>query len=89
MNCFGTFGNNTCLWLLIILLILCFCGNGNLDGIFNSFYTPLIIAAAYCVIKKRSYLIFNCFSSMCCTATMVLASLISPRAIIFCTSCSG
>ncbi len=52
MNCFGTFGNNTCLWLLIILLILCFCGNGKADGILNGCYTPLIIAAAYCVIKN-------------------------------------
>ena len=56
MNCFGTFGNNTCLWLLIILLILCFCGNG-------SCYTPLIIAAAYCVIKKGG--LCNILSGCC------------------------
>lgn len=63
MNCFGTFGNNTCLWLLIILLILCFCGNGALDSLFSNCYTPLILAAAYCVIKKGG--ICNLFGSGC------------------------
>ena len=63
MNCFGTFGNNTCLWLLIILLILSFCGNGALDGILNNCYTPLILAAAYCVIKKGG--LCNIFGSGC------------------------
>ncbi len=32
MNCFGL-GDNYCLWIMIILLILCVCKNGCLTGI--------------------------------------------------------
>ena len=33
MNCFGLGGDNCCLWILMILLIVCLCGNGCLTGI--------------------------------------------------------
>ncbi|MBQ7642884.1 MAG: chorion class high-cysteine HCB protein 13 [Clostridia bacterium] len=34
MNFFGM-GDNCCLWVLIILLIVCLCGNGCLSGIID------------------------------------------------------
>ncbi|MBR1867793.1 MAG: chorion class high-cysteine HCB protein 13 [Clostridia bacterium] len=35
MNFFGFGNDNCCLWILIILLIVCLCGNGFLTGIFD------------------------------------------------------
>ncbi len=53
MNCFGNFGgDNGCLWILILLLILCCSQTGVLSGILDSCYLPIILAIAYCVCKK-------------------------------------
>ena len=55
MNNFGCGGDNGCLWILIILLILCFCG-GCLDGIFDKLCNcecliPLILVWLCCCNK--------------------------------------
>ncbi len=53
MNLFGTIsGENGCLWILILLLIVCCSQSGILNNILDSCYLPLILAAAYCVCKK-------------------------------------
>ena len=35
MNCFGFNNDNCCLYILIILLLLCVCGSGCLNGIID------------------------------------------------------
>lgn len=57
MNGIGNFcgGSNGCLWLLILLLVLCCSQTGilsDMSKILDSCYLPLILAAAYCVCKK-------------------------------------
>ncbi len=63
-GCFGNFGgNNGCLWILILLLILCCSQSGILSGILDSCYLPVILAAAYCVCKNGG--LCNMFRSGC------------------------
>lgn len=56
MNGIGNFGGtNGCLWILILLLVLCCSQTGilnDLSKIADSCYLPLILAAAYCVCKN-------------------------------------
>ena len=52
MNCFGNFGGNGCLWILILLLILCCSQTGVLNNLLDSCYLPIILAIAYCVCKN-------------------------------------
>ncbi|MBO4323226.1 MAG: chorion class high-cysteine HCB protein 13 [Clostridia bacterium] len=52
MNFFGM-GDNCCLWILIILLILCLCGNGCLSGILDKICNcgcllPIILVLLCC-----------------------------------------
>ena len=42
MNCFGNFGGNGCLWILILLLILCCSQTGVLNNLLDSCYLPII-----------------------------------------------
>ena len=64
MNGFGNFcGDNSCLWILILLLILCCSQTGILSGILDSCYLPIILAVAYCVCKKGG--LCNMFRSGC------------------------
>ena len=53
-NGFDLFGsNNCCLWILIILLILCVCKNGGICGILNSCYAlPIALALICCFCKN-------------------------------------
>lgn len=53
MNCFGFGGDNCCLWILLILLIICLCGNGCLNGILEKICNcgcllPILIALCCC-----------------------------------------
>lgn len=47
-GCFDFFGNNCCLWILIILLIILLAKNGCLNGIFNSCYCLPIALLLVC-----------------------------------------
>ena len=52
MNCFGLGGDNCCLWVLMILLIVCLCGNGCLTGILEKICNcgcllPVLIAGSF------------------------------------------
>ena len=52
-GCFDLFGGNTCLWILIILLIICLCKSGCLNGLFNSCYClPVALLLICCVCKN-------------------------------------
>ena len=46
-------GNNCCLWILIILLIICLCKSGCLNGFFNSCYClPVALLLICCCCKN-------------------------------------
>ena len=56
MNCFGLGGDNCCLWILMILLIVCLCRNGCLTGILEKICNcgcllPVLIALYCCGCK--------------------------------------
>lgn len=51
-NCFG-FGDNYCLWILVMILILCVCKNGCLGGILDKLCNcgcllPLMLVLCCC-----------------------------------------
>ncbi|MBR2377508.1 MAG: hypothetical protein IKA85_07075 [Clostridia bacterium] len=53
MNCFGFNNDNCCLYILIILLVLCLCGNGCLNGIIDklcgcSWILPIVLLLLCC-----------------------------------------
>ena len=55
MNGFDFGGNNCCLWILIILLILCVCKSGCLNGILNSCYClPIALLLLCCCCKGNN-----------------------------------
>lgn len=68
MNCFDFLeGGNICLWMLIILLIICLCKNGILGGIFNSCYClPLAALIICCFCKNGKGLFGNGFGGCGC-----------------------
>ena len=51
MNCCMN-GNNSCLWILIILLILGTCGNVFSSSVFSGCGWPVLAALAYCMCKN-------------------------------------
>ncbi|MGN1078144.1 MAG: chorion class high-cysteine HCB protein 13 [Candidatus Gallimonas sp.] len=58
MNCFT--GNNSCLWILIILLILGTCGNVFSSSVFTGCGWPVLAALVYCLCKNGTLgAIFN------------------------------
>ena len=64
MNCFESLGGNGCLWILILLLVLCCSQTGILNNILDSYWLPIILAIAYCVCKKGG--LCNLFSGCGC-----------------------
>ena len=64
MNGFANSGGNSCLWILILLLILFCSQNGDmLQGILNSSYLPVILAVLYCICKNVG--LCNLFGDCC------------------------
>ena len=60
MNGFCFDQNNSCLWILIILLVLCVCKSGCLNGILNSCYAlPIALALICCFCKDGGGGFFN------------------------------
>lgn len=54
------FGDNCCLYLLIILLIICLCGNGCLSGILDKLCNcgcllPILAVILCCCCKKDGH----------------------------------
>ncbi|MBO5285447.1 MAG: chorion class high-cysteine HCB protein 13 [Clostridia bacterium] len=63
---FGFGDNNCCLWILIILLILCVCKNGGICNILNSCYAlPIALALICCLCKNGGGNLFG-FGNGCC-----------------------
>lgn len=60
-GCFnGLFcGNNACLWILIILLIICLAKSGCLNGLFNSCYCLPVALLILCYCSKNGSLFGN------------------------------
>lgn len=59
LNNFGFGGNNSCLWILIILLLLCNCG-GMIEGIFDKLCNcecllPLLVVWLCCCNKGGNF----------------------------------
>ena len=57
-NLFGFGNDNCCLYILIILLVLCVCGNGCLNGIIDKILgcgclLPIVIALLCCCNKGQ------------------------------------
>ena len=51
-GCFDFFGGNCCLWIGIILLIICLCKSGCLNGFFSSCYClPVALLLICCCCK--------------------------------------
>lgn len=49
-------GNNCCLWILIILLIICLAKSGCLSGLFNSCYClPVALFILCCCCKNGGF----------------------------------
>ena len=57
------FGGNSCLWILIILLILGTCGNVFSSSAFRGCGWPILAALAYCMCKNGT--LQDIFSRMC------------------------
>ncbi|MBQ8197096.1 MAG: chorion class high-cysteine HCB protein 13 [Clostridia bacterium] len=65
-GCFDFLGGNTCLWILIILLIICLCKSGCLNGLFNSCYClPVALALICCFCGKGDKGLFG-YGGGCC-----------------------
>ncbi|MBQ6921636.1 MAG: hypothetical protein IJQ66_00955 [Clostridia bacterium] len=66
-GCFDFLGNNYCLWVLIILLIIFLAKNGCLNGIFNSCYClPIALFIICCFCKNGGFGGQNLFGGNCC-----------------------
>lgn len=53
MNLFSNFcGSNSCLWILILLLIASAAGGNGLDGVLAGSCTPILIALIYSMWKN-------------------------------------
>ena len=65
-GCFDFLGNNCCLWVLIILLIILLAKNGCLNGIFNSCYCLPIALLLICYCVKGGSGMGNLFGGGCC-----------------------
>ena len=66
LNGFDFGGNNCCLWVLIILLIICLGKSGCLNGIFNSCYClPVALLLICCFCKKEPSLKPGSYGKAC------------------------
>ncbi|MBO5328114.1 MAG: chorion class high-cysteine HCB protein 13 [Clostridia bacterium] len=52
MNLFSNCGGNSCLWILILLLLAASCSGKCLDGILSGACLPVLIALVYTMWKN-------------------------------------
>jgi hypothetical protein len=53
MNLFSQFGGcNSCLWILILLLIAASCSGNGIEGVLSGSCTPVLIALIYTMWKN-------------------------------------
>ncbi len=54
MNIFSGCGTNSCLWILILLLVTASCSNNGIEGVLSGSCTPILIALVYSMWKNGS-----------------------------------
>ena len=52
MNLFSQCGNNSCLWILILLLIAASATDNGLEGVLEGSCTPILVALVYTMWKN-------------------------------------
>ncbi|MDE7329654.1 MAG: chorion class high-cysteine HCB protein 13 [Clostridia bacterium] len=52
MNLFSGCGNNSCLWILILLLLASSCSGNGLESVLSGSCTPILIALLYSMWKN-------------------------------------
>ncbi len=52
MNIFSNCGGNSCLWILILLLLAVSCSGNGLENILSGSCTPILIAIIYSMWKN-------------------------------------
>ncbi len=52
MNIFSCCGSNSCLWILILLLVAASCSGNGLEGVLSGSCTPILIALIYSMWKN-------------------------------------
>ena len=52
MNIFSSCGGNSCLWILILLLLAASCSGNGIDGVLSGSCTPILIALIYSMWKN-------------------------------------
>ncbi len=52
MNLFSQCGNNSCLWILILLLIAASVSDNGLEGVLAGSCTPILVALIYTMWKN-------------------------------------
>ncbi len=67
MNLFSNgCGCNSCLWILILLLIASACGENGLEGVLAGSCTPILIALIYSMWKNGTFNDLFCGSGKGC-----------------------
>ena len=66
MNIFSQFcGCNSCLWILILLLIASSCSENGLEGVLSGSCTPILVALVYTMWKNGTLNSLFCGNSDC------------------------
>ena len=52
MNLFSGCGNNSCLWILILLLLAASCSGNGIEGVLSCSFTTILIALLYSMWKN-------------------------------------
>lgn len=65
MNIFSGCGSNSCLWILILLLIAASCSGNGLESILSGSCTPVLIALLYAMWKNGTLSSIFCGNGSC------------------------
>lgn len=66
MNLFSSCGNNSCLWILILLLLAASCSGNGIEGVLSGSCTPILIALIYSMWKNGTLSNLLCGSGCNC-----------------------
>ena len=59
-------GNNSCLWILILLLIAARCSGNGIDSVLSGSCTPILIALVYTMWKNGTLSSIFCGNNSSC-----------------------
>ncbi|MDE6001127.1 MAG: chorion class high-cysteine HCB protein 13 [Clostridia bacterium] len=65
MNIFSQCGGNSCLWILILLLLAASCSCNGLEGVLSGSCTPVLIALIYSMWKNGTLSNLLCGNGSC------------------------